>query len=85
MITTSQIRNVLRIYGDQLKKRSPDIREGGEQTAQFSDFVDISIDARRKQTLNQMSDHLISQVNQPDYQKRTTVDNPFEDPAIKKN
>ena len=70
MITTYQIKNVLRIYGDQLQKRSPNIKEAGEQSTQFSDFVDISIDARRKQTLNQMTDHLISQVNRSDYQKK---------------
>ena len=62
MITTYEIRNVLRVYGNQLKRRSsrPEINVGLANNT--VDFVDISIDARRRQMLNQMSNQLISQV-----------------------
>ena len=62
MITTYQIRNVLRVYGNQLKKKSVHWQEGNDMTHKPDDLVDISIDARRKQKLNEMSNDLISQI-----------------------
>jgi hypothetical protein len=62
LITTYQIRSVLRVYGDQLKRRNMDVRENFEPSMPAVDFVDISIDARRKQTLTKMSSNLISKI-----------------------
>ena len=62
MITTYQIRNVLRVYGNQLKRRNMDVQEKIAPATQRMDLVDISIEARRKQTLNNMSNHLISKM-----------------------
>ena len=63
MITTYQIRNVLRIYGNQLKQRNRMPLESKEQTSQPSEFVNISMEARKRQIVNQVSNQLISQIN----------------------
>lgn len=69
-ITTYQIRNVLRSYGNQLKRKSS-LGEEGEPSAQMpSDFVDISVEARRKQALSQLSNRLISQLTSTDTQEK---------------
>ena len=70
MITTYQIRNVLRVYGNQLKKKSVHWQEGSEMTHKPDDLVDISIDARRKQKLTEMSNDLISQVKPSSEEKK---------------
>ncbi|MBN1849915.1 MAG: hypothetical protein JW932_15180 [Deltaproteobacteria bacterium] len=62
MIETYQIRNVLRVYSTQLKKKAATIRDSAEPLQPAHDIIDISIKARRKQMLNQISDHLISQI-----------------------
>ena len=62
MITTYQIRNVLRTYGNQLKKRSLQIKDSAESPRKPSDSVNISVEARKKQMLNQISSDMISQV-----------------------
>jgi hypothetical protein len=62
MITTYQIRNVLRVYGNQLKKKSVNWQDGHETKHKPNDLVDISIEARRKQKLNEMSHDLILQM-----------------------
>jgi hypothetical protein len=62
LITTYEIRNVLRVYGNQLKKRSIRLEESVGLPYTPVDMVDISIDARRRQMLSQMSNQLISQV-----------------------
>ena len=62
MITTYQIRNVLRIYGNQLKKRTMLLQDNVSPNKQPSDFVDISVEARRKQMFNQISNNLVSQI-----------------------
>ena len=72
VITTYQIRSVLRIYGNQLKQRNRILLDSGEQTSQTSEFVNISMEARKKQILNQVSNQLISQIHMnnekgPDY------------------
>ncbi len=61
MITTYEVRNVLRVYGDHLKKKSQ-FEEKSDLQNGPSDLVDISIGARRKQMLSQMSNQLISRV-----------------------
>ncbi|MEW6669205.1 MAG: DVU0524 family FlgM-associated protein [Thermodesulfobacteriota bacterium] len=62
MITTYEVRNVLRIYGNHLKKRSIRAEESESLPYAPSDLVDISMDARRRQMVSQMSNHLISQI-----------------------
>lgn len=64
MITTYQIRNVLRTYGNQLKKRSLQIRDSTESSYKPQDSINISVEARKKQLLNQISNDMISQVTQ---------------------
>lgn len=62
MITTYQIRNVLRVHGDQLKRRNTQVRDSVDAGQQRPDFVNISIEAKRKQMLSEMSNHLISEI-----------------------
>ena len=66
MITTYQIKNVLRVYGNQLKRRNTIPQNNAEPAPHAKDFVDISIEARRKQMLNQVSNDLISQITPED-------------------
>ena len=70
MITTYQIRNVLRVYGNQLKKKSVHWQDGNDMIHKPDDLVDISIDARRKQKLNEMSNDLISQMTPSSGEKK---------------
>lgn len=62
MITTYQIRNVLRVYSNELKRRTRFLQNGSEAPRQPNDFVEISVEARRRQMLSNMSDNLISQI-----------------------
>jgi hypothetical protein len=73
MITTYQIRNVLRVYGNQLKKKSLHWQGGHDMTHKPDDLVDISIDARRKQKLNEMSNDLISQMTPSSGEKQVSI------------
>lgn len=59
-ITTYEIRNVLKVYGNQLKKRANLLDASVEPVQPSSDFVDISVEARRKQVLSQLSNKIIS-------------------------
>ena len=61
MITSNQIRTVLRIYGNQLKKRALQVQDSVGEPVQSTDSVNISISARRKQMLDQISSKIISQ------------------------
>jgi len=63
LITTYQIRNVLRVYGNQLKKRNMPDQNPAEQMSQFLDSVNISIEARRKRVLNNITNHLITKAD----------------------
>ena len=69
-ITTYQIRNVLRIYGNQLKRRGNLMENGFDSAQHSSDFVDISVEARRKQMLTQLSRRLISKLSPKGQQQR---------------
>lgn len=62
MVTTHQIRNVLRVYGDQLKRRNNLVQQNLEPNRQYADRVDISSEARRRQALNRMSQQVISRI-----------------------
>ena len=81
MITTHQIRSVLRTYGDQLKKRSALEQNSVETPQQYTDFVDISVEARRKQMLSQMSNNLISQITPKGYQQKANGDSSVGGPS----
>ena len=76
MITTYQIQNVLRVYGNQLKKRNIDIKNDPDPTPYARDYVDISVEARSKQALNQVSNDLISQITPKDGKHNTEQQNP---------
>ena len=80
MITTNQIRSVLRVYGDQLKRRGSFIQDSVRPNQQSVDLVSISIDARRKQMVNEMSNHLISQITPHDHQDETEGEISADDP-----
>jgi hypothetical protein len=69
-ITTYQIQNVLRTYGNQLKRRAS-LPEGSVPPVQSSsDLVDISVEARKRQVLSQLSARLIAKVTSREPQAR---------------
>ena len=70
-ITTYQIRNVLKVYGNQLKKRANLLDASIDPVQPSSDFVDISVEARRKQVLSQLSNKLISELKKEPPEKGT--------------
>jgi hypothetical protein len=73
-ITTYQIQNVLRTYGNQLKRRAS-LSEGSVPPVQSSsDLVDISVEARKRQVLSQLSAKLIAKVTSREPQGRTPHD-----------
>ena len=76
MITTYQIRNVLRIYGNQLKRRNSIVEDSLDPPKQHKDVVDISMDARQKQMMTRMSEKLISQISPKDNEPNNDVSNP---------
>jgi hypothetical protein len=65
LVTTHQIRNVLRVYGNQLKRRNTLVQETLEPDRTYKDRVDISAEARHRQALNKMSERVISQIPVP--------------------
>ena len=65
-VTTYQIRNVLRIYGNQLKRRSNLVESHSVGARTSADFVEISVEARRKQAVDKLSSDLISQLTPED-------------------
>jgi hypothetical protein len=75
-ISTYQIRNVLRVYGNQLKKRSNFLDGGIDPVKPSSDFVEISVEARRKQVLSQLSDRLVAQLRSQDGRDRSSQEGP---------
>ena len=68
MITTYQIRNVLRIYGNQLKKRTMLMQENPGTAKQPPDVVNISNEARKKQMYDQISNNIVTQITQNQHQ-----------------
>jgi len=75
-ISTYQIRNVLRVYGNQLKKRSNFLDGGIDPVRPSSDFVEISVEARRRQVLSQLSDRLVAQLRSREGQDRSSQEGP---------
>jgi hypothetical protein len=70
-ITTYQIRNVLRTYGNQLKRRASFAQDGVPPVQSSADLVDISVEARKRQVLSQLSAKLIARVTSREHQERT--------------
>ena len=68
MITTYQIRNVLRIYGNQLKKKAVIANEGTEVKKKPVDVISISGEARQKDVLRKVTDKIVTQLNSNDLQ-----------------
>ncbi len=62
MVTTHQIRNVLRVYADQLKRRNTSVQEMMNPERRYADRVDISNEARQRQMLHKISERVVSQV-----------------------
>jgi hypothetical protein len=75
-ISAYQIRNVLRVYGNQLKKRSHFLDGGIDPVRPSSDFVEISVEARRRQVLSQLSDRLVAQLRSQGGQDRSSQQGP---------
>ncbi|MFP4036861.1 MAG: DVU0524 family FlgM-associated protein [Desulfobacteraceae bacterium] len=61
MVTTHQIRNVLRVYADQLKRRNAAPHEVLNHERPPADRVEISSEARQRQMLDKMSKSVVSQ------------------------
>lgn len=68
MITTYQIRNVLRIYGNQLKKKAVIANEGALTKKKSVDVISISGEARQKDVLKKVTDNIVTQLNNNDFQ-----------------
>ncbi len=66
MITTYQIRNVLRVYGNQLKKKAMIASESTQVTKKSIDIINISGEARQKDVLRKMTDKLVTQFTRAD-------------------
>jgi len=69
LISTYQIRNVLRVYGNDLKKRTMIAQENDDGKKQSSDSISISNEARKKEVLNRISDKIVTQITNKDYRK----------------
>ena len=69
-ITTYQIRNVLRTYGNQLKRRTS-FPQGSVPPVESSDLVDISVEARKRQVLSQLTSKLIAKATSREQQGRS--------------
>ena len=68
MITTYQIRNVLRIYGNQLKKKAAIASEGANIKKKPVDVISISGEARQKDVLRKVTDRIVTHLNNNDLQ-----------------
>jgi len=67
LISTYQIRNVLRIYGNDLKKKTMIHQEISDEKKQSPDSISISDEARKKEVFNRISDKIVSQITKNDY------------------
>ena len=78
MITTYQIRNVLRVYGNQLKRRNEEqIKESLTPNREPVDLINISVNARQKEVLNRMSAQIIADMNPKTNQAKIEAQNPL--------
>lgn len=72
MISTYQIRNVLRVYGNDLKKRTMILRknENEGESNQSPDSISISDEARKKEVLSKISNNIILEISKKDYHNK---------------
>ena len=87
MVTTHQIRNVLRVYGNQLKRRNTIVQDTFEPDRKFDDRVDISSEARHKQAITRMSEKVMAKASgnrTPMRTNRHSGNEPFTIPGEKK-
>lgn len=76
MITTYQIRNVLRVYGNQLKRRNEEqVKESLGPNQEQTDLVSISVNARQKEVQSRMATRIISDMNPNDVQAQKEAQN----------
>ena len=68
MITTYQIRNVLRIYGNQLKKKAVIANESTLSKKKSVDVISISGEARQKDEHKKVTDTIVTRLNSNDFQ-----------------
>ena len=73
-VTTYQIQNVLRTYGNQLKRRASLPPDSVPPVQSSSDLVDISVEARKRQVLSQLSAKLIEKVTSREPEGRAPND-----------
>jgi hypothetical protein len=69
VISTYQIRNVLRVYGNDLKKRTMIQKENRDQKDAPPDSISISEEARKKEVMSKISNNIVSQITRNDYRK----------------
>jgi hypothetical protein len=69
VISTYQIRNVLRIYGNDLKKKTMILHENRDGKELPPDSINISEEARKREVINRISDNIVSQITKNDYGK----------------
>jgi hypothetical protein len=69
VISTYQIRNVLRVYGNDLKKRTMILQENREEKDSPPDSISISEEARKKEVMSKISNNIVSQITRNDYRK----------------
>ena len=78
MITTYQIRNVLRVYGNQLKRRNEEqVKESLAPNRESADLINISVNARQKEVLSRMPNQIISDMNPKTDQMKIEARNPL--------
>jgi len=70
LITTYQIRNVLRIYGNQLKKKAMITNEGTSVRKKPVDVINISGEARQKDVLRKITNKIVTQVTNVNMQTK---------------
>jgi hypothetical protein len=69
VISTYQIRNVLRVYGNDLKKRTTILQENRDKKDAPPDSISISEEARKKEVMSKISNNIVSQITRNDYRK----------------
>jgi len=78
LITTYQIRNVLRVYGNQLKRRNEEqVKESLTPNREPVDLINISVNARQKEVLSRMSAQIISDMSPKPEQLKSEALNPL--------
>ena len=64
IITSYQVNNVLRVYGDQLRHSSSSNSRGKKSNPDSQDKIDISIEAKRKVFIEKISSEIVNKISQ---------------------